>query len=81
MHIAAGFLVGQQMDRAHLHALQACDRFLKEWASLHPLMAAARMAALQVGNILSLMFIGPTPWRLDERDIVFSYVYMWREKE
>jgi hypothetical protein len=48
LFLSASFLKGCQDSRAAYYAFHCADRFLEQWASLHPLMAAARMDALRV---------------------------------
>lgn len=48
----SAFLSKDRTDEAFYYCATASERFLRVWASLHPLMAAARIDALQV------------PWRL-----------------
>eukprot|EP00048_Salpingoeca_helianthica_P009248 m.132741 g.132741 ORF g.132741 m.132741 type:complete len:3967 (+) comp14817_c0_seq1:97-11997(+) len=47
LQLAATFMLAGQSERALFYSLNAADRFRADWAALHPLMAAARLATLQ----------------------------------
>ncbi len=50
-------MIAGQDVRASYYTLHAMDRFLEEWSSLHPLMGAARMNALQVLMALEMLTV------------------------